>query len=454
MSHALRNEDGLSKAFVAMKDWLNNGPSSKTRETNDEQKAEALEEHSADSPLPLTCDLVQQATPGAPQRIRKRSVDSWSVSDWGGNSNQTPAVGCISRSWLECLPDGAVEESDRMACSIQYPETLPYPDEDEVEDGPSRNYQGLTWRKRTMTSDLHIARELSSRQTLGEQIRASRVAAAPSAPKEASEEPEWPNAHCVLRPARPEDFQQIADIINVEIQTPSPQILYSSPVLAAEIKKLFQYCQNHKRPFIVAVPAEDDGLDPARWPKELKNVYEGYAKWKRSQPKESPVVVGFAFITESRLGFLNSPCPGARFSGQVRIAVHPEHRRKLYGSALLDRILSCVCFRRNFLDYEWKCSDAEKAHVYDSHTSNTRQYTQLYIDVFCEGKEDAGLTWRAAMLNKFGFSEVAHRRQSDVTDQGAESKWLDNVLYAFEARSKDEIVDRPPAQYLQPLSNA
>ncbi|UNI13978.1 hypothetical protein JDV02_000664 [Purpureocillium takamizusanense] len=471
------------------------------------QTTTPIKKECAQTPPPVTLDFIQRTIPGDGPVLQKqkRSADSWSVSDlhdnnqgsstnvncqsvqFGGPLPRIPTSasrksrqdtfnmalmsgkgkeGGISHTWLDSLelPEPATLPRDsnshayrrcdidtitgNMIAPVEYPETLQC-----YIEGACRDAGDIGWRRCNMTSELQIRRELASRQKLGQQVQELVAQSQPVTrvnSEAVSEEDQWPNAHCVVRPACPADFQQIADIINLETQSGSLHVIDSKQVSAADIHKVFTYCQHHKRPFIVAVPAEDELLDPTKWPKSSGKAYREYLEFKKGLPKRLLPVVGFGFISEAfRVGLLNAPCPGMRFSGQARIVVHPEHRRQLYGSALLDRLLSCTCFRRSFVDYEWKCADS--AHVYDSsHTSNVRQYTRLYIEVLCESKEDASLKWRAAMLSKYGFTEAAHLRRFVRTDRGPESKWLDVVLYEFEAQQNVKICDRRPGEYLKP----
>ncbi|OAQ89423.1 Acyl-CoA N-acyltransferase [Purpureocillium lilacinum] len=467
------------------------------------QKTVAIspKKENAQEPVPITLEFIQKTIPQDEfLQKEKRSADSWSVSDLDPSTNinsqsvklveKLPEIrrpvsrkdhratfnttllsgkgkeGSISHTWLDSLelPEPVTLPKDsngleyrrfdidtitgNMIAPPEYPETLQC-----YIEGACRDARDIGWRRCNMTSELQITRELASRQKLGMQVRDSIAqvqADTRVASDAAAEDHQWPNAHCVVRPACPADFQQIADIINLETQSGSLHVLDSKQVSAADINKVFTYCQHHKRPFIVAVPAEDELLDPAKWPKSSGKAYQEYLEFKKSQPVRTPPVVGFGFISEAfRVGLLNAPCPGMRFSGQARIVVHPKHRRQLYGSALLDKLLSCICFRRSFVDYEWKC--AESGHIYDtSHTSNVRQYTRLYIEVLCEGREDAGLKWRDAMLSKYGFTEAAHLRRFVRTDRGPESKWIDVVLYEFEAQKSLEVCDRRPGEYLLP----
>ncbi|KAM4057134.1 Acyl-CoA N-acyltransferase [Hirsutella rhossiliensis] len=322
--------------------------------------------------------------------------------------------------------------------AIEYPETL-----QSAIQGPYRDHKDIGWRQMNMTSGLQIVRELTSRQRLAEHLLASRqqteeAMAAVAAPY--PEEDAWPNAHCILRPARQEDFSQIANIINLEGSTAAfPQIFDSKVIDSTDVDWISKRCQQTIRPFIVAVPMEEDMMDRSKWPPNSDRAYREYIEFKKTRPSPPPPIVGFALVTEVRLGFPQLRCPGSRYSAQVRVLVHPEYRQKSYGTALLDRILLSLSPRhRSIIDYEWKC--ANPARIYEHPVDrNGRQYARLYVEVFCASKVQTEYKWRAEMLSKFNFQEVAHLRDAIKTDQGHQSKWLDLVLWEFAAQETSAI---------------
>ncbi|KAF4990167.1 hypothetical protein FDECE_14467 [Fusarium decemcellulare] len=299
------------------------------------------------------------------------------------------------------------------------------------------------WRRWNMTADLYISRELARREKMKEEVLAKlKQVQVPAVPEE---EP-WPNAPCTLRPAIPNDFEQIAEIINLEIQqevnTPS-QI--PSPRLAtvSDVKDIYDTCMRNFRPFIVAVPSRYDPPDRSQWPKEMQREYAEFLKYKESKSaSQAGRILGFAFVADSRCGFLMNVCPASRFTGQIRIVMHRSFRRKLVGTALLDKILCVISnYHRSLIDYEWKCSDPKSIYEYPS-DRNRRKYNKVYIETFFAGEEDANFPWMSRMLKKFEFKRVAYFKEAarrgrhggiwlDLVDQREErltlSSGLDNA---------------------------
>ncbi|PNY23244.1 Uncharacterized protein TCAP_06806 [Tolypocladium capitatum] len=378
-------------------------------------------------------------------------LDDTFIGRWVMNTAEPPSTVDLPKDnshpdFRQCDIDSCTGELLRPT---SYPETL----QSHVQ-GMYRDYWDIDWRRANMTSALQIVRELKSRQRLGEHIRVflhqNQLAKAPvEAP--VWEEDSRPRAECTLRPATPADFERIATIINLESQgTDCPQVLESKPVSVADIEGIFQYCKTNLRPFIVAIPAEEDILDRSKWPKNSDRAYQEYVRFKETQPSCPPAVVGFAFVGEQRMGFLDAPCPGLRYSGQVRVIVHPEHRQRSYGTALLDRaLLSLSSYHSNLISYEWQCP--APAHIYESPVGyNHRQYARVYVEMYCESKNTADFKWRAEMLGKFNFDEIAHVSQAVKTDREGKSKWLDLVLWEFEANPTSAIRDTAPGSYLTP----
>ncbi|KAL5087610.1 hypothetical protein Trisim1_007653 [Trichoderma cf. simile WF8] len=327
---------------------------------------------------------------------------------------------------------------------ICYPDTFK-----NLHEGPSRDIRDIAWRQANLTVELQIAREIRSRELLATKIRSKiRSKIKPQVQAVPIEQETGPNAECIVRPATPEDFEAIAAIINMESRaTGSPQIIEWRDVTAANVQKIYESCRDNLQPFIVATTTEDPLLDRSNWPKNATKAYQGYLAFRSTQAKVSQEVLGFAFVVEARLGLLGGPCPGSRYTGQVKVVVHPSHRGKLYGSALLDRILLCAApFHRRAVDYEWQCQDSSK--VYESIAcQNRRKYAWIYVETFCSGRDDPALKLATNFLQKFEFQEVCHLRSAVKTDRYYESRWLDIVLWARETQPLSNIEDLFPGAY-------
>ncbi|KAL7792499.1 hypothetical protein V8C37DRAFT_380517 [Trichoderma ceciliae] len=396
----------------------------------------------------------------------QRSKASWNVSEGlsdNGNrgeqkQHKTPREVSVSRTmaWLlktskppatvhSLASNSAVDhykkdidtETGDFLPEIRYPDTFK-----SLHDGPSRDHRDIAWRQANMTAELQINREIRSRELLAIKLRSQIKPQAEAMPVEQTT---WPDAECIVRPVKPEDFRAIAAIINLESKAKGiPQVFEWKEVVAADIQKIYDSCRDNLRPFIAATASEDSLLDRSNWPKNSGKAYQSYLAFRSSQATLPREIFGFAFVAEARVGILGTPCPGSRHAGQVKIIVHPDQRGKLYGSALLDRILLCTApFHRSLVDYEWQCRDPAKIYEAMSY-QNHRKYAWIYIETFCVGKDDPTMKPTANYLQKFEFKDVCYLPSAIKTDRYYESQWLDLVLWARETQPRSNIENLVP----------
>ncbi|KAL6866975.1 hypothetical protein J3F83DRAFT_97164 [Trichoderma novae-zelandiae] len=311
-----------------------------------------------------------------------------------------------------------------------------------LHDGPSRDHRDIAWRQANMTAELQINREIRSREVLAMKLKSQIKPQSEPIPVERVA---IPSAECVIRPAMPQDFLAIAAIINMESRAKGiPQVMEWKEVTAADVQKIYDSCRDNLQPFVVATTAEDSLLDRSNWPDNATKAYQSYLAFRSTQTKVEQEVFGFAYVMEARVGMLGGPCPGSRHTGQAKVIVHPNHRGKLYGSALLDRLLVCTApFHRRVLDYDWQCQNP--SNVYEENPFfNRRKYAWIYIETFCDGRDDPALKQAAKFLEKFEFQEACYLRCAVKTDRYYESQWLDLVLWAREAQPRSNIADLMP----------
>ncbi|KFA55758.1 hypothetical protein S40293_01883 [Stachybotrys chartarum IBT 40293] len=308
--------------------------------------------------------------------------------------------------------------------------------------GPCQSFDDIGWRQLNMTSMLRITREINIRQRIAEDYR-RRIEEKQRLKDPLSEEDPWPKAKCLIRPAEPTDCEAIAAIINLENRAGRcPQILEEATVAAYEVLKTLEHCAKNCRPFIVAEYTTGNLVSRSKWSKDDEDEYQEFIKFRQSQPKIPAIVVGFALITETQGGLLQGPSAGLRYSGQVKLVVHPEHRQKLFGTALLDRILLSVApYHRSLVDHKWECT-SEGCIYEDPVQRNTRQYAKLYIQVNSRGKVDEDLAWRGKMLEKFDFRQVAYLSKTLRSEKKYGSEWLDLSLWQLETYIDEGQLDR------------
>ncbi|KAF4448803.1 hypothetical protein F53441_7852 [Fusarium austroafricanum] len=289
-------------------------------------------------------------------------------------------------------------------------------------------------------SEGHIDREIALRKAMKEEIERKEQDEKEAYTKMTLEEDKWPDAHCTLRPAEAGDLQSIANIINLEMRREDSQIS-PSKVEPAHIATLYNNCLAKHRPFIVAISSPTQIPNRYGWSKDEEEAYQEFLKFKKSrQASQGPGILGFAFVNDSRQGFLGGVCSGSRFSGQIKLVVHPNHRRKLVGSALLDRILLCTSiYHRSLVDYTWDCSETKRTYEYVS-THNQQKYNRLYLETFFTGSKDPRIEGIIRLLEKYDFARVAHFKEA-VKHGKCPGVWKDLVVWEHEARSATEIVE-------------
>jgi GNAT superfamily N-acetyltransferase len=380
----------------------------------------------------------------APESVEDFTEDSHSVQSQHSH-NETPYSGI--GGWLKSIPDGEKnsvlslisKDPSSHRCDIDpitgtLTEAIKYPETCVNQDNCSSQDPELAKNQLNMTSNLHIQREMVSRARLGMVIQEQRRLKKPPTPVEP--EVVWPAANCTLRPVIPDDFEQIASIINAEVRdSETPQIFESKNVTVSDIQRTFQACEANKRPFIVAVSANNDLLDRSKWPAGADAAYEEYLKFRNAQRVEPVSILGFAFVTDIRIGFLRSPCPGSRHSCQVKMAVDPKHRHKGYGTTLLDRILlSVAAFHRSVIDYSWQCEDANQIYEEPSAAYNFRQYSHVFFERFVKGRADDQPDWCSKWLSQFNFQRTAQFQEIVKIKRGQDSECLDMELWALKVQ--------------------
>ncbi|KAJ4268798.1 hypothetical protein NW762_002866 [Fusarium torreyae] len=295
------------------------------------------------------------------------------------------------------------------------------------------------WRRLHKTSEYAISSEIARREGFKQQIE--RMVQEDQIVPQSLQEEEWPKAHCTLRPVESGDFQGIADIMNLEMRQGPYSQIFLPRVEPGHIATIYNACLQKRRPFIVAIPGVRELPNRAGWSKDDEDDYQEFLKFKKARgAAQPPSILGFAFVTDSRQGFLGGVCLGSRFSGLIKLAVHPGHRRKLVGSALLDRVLMSVAmYHRSLLDYTWDCP--ESRGIYEEISAhNTQQYVKVYIETLFNGDEDPRINGMKQLLDKFEFEQVACFKDA-VKHGNQPGVWKDLVVWEHEARSTSEIVE-------------
>ncbi|VUC32012.1 unnamed protein product [Clonostachys rosea] len=390
-------------------------------------------------------DLQASVESPVPGRNKKKGLDHALeyMRDWVLNARQNSpndplhALSADAHSH-ECDLD---TETGNLLPPVEYPRTMR-----SLEKQEDAN---VAWREVMVSSSTHIQRAIEGLASVREEATQAKAEETNSPYQE---DQGAYIAECIIRPAKPSDFAMIAAIINLEVSaTRCPQIFEGREIVADDIFPIFRHCQNTLRPFVVAVPAKDEFLDTSKWPSGSGRVYEQFKKFKESQPvEENDLVYGFAFIGEPQIGFLNRPCQGARHSGLIKMVVHPDHRRQLIGSALLERMLTLVDqSHHQMVDYHWEEDDS--SFIYErSAARNTRQYSQVYIELFTSRKGDENYEWKSKLLDAYSFKCIARFNDMVKTDRAEDNQWLDLTIWEHKIKKGSKIPHVGASEYFAP----
>ncbi|KAG9257112.1 uncharacterized protein F5Z01DRAFT_647740 [Emericellopsis atlantica] len=384
--------------------------------------------------------------------LRADGLDSWE------SDGSQPKSAHFVHAWLQAIrvskctdltarlsdPDRQHQdidtESGEFLQPCQHPSTVPFPDLDED--------AGMQWKRQNMTPALHIREDLDLRRRVAYQ-KQQREIDQEWARREAERTPSptWPQSDYPIRPAVIGDMAKIAEIMTMESQAEkAPQIIASAPITAEDVRYIFDRSISNYRPFVVAFQ-EDVLLHLHSWPKGSEKAHEEYVKFRAAQPCEAEKVVGFAFVDEARVGFLQTACPGSRHSGQIRVVVHPEYRRQKIGQSLLDCVLTrIITGYQSQIDYKWECAD-EMSIYSRMRNFNVRDYAHLFVEVLVQRGEKADGAWQSGLLEKLDFEQVAHLDMAVRTDRGSDSAWLD--LQLWQLNTGVVVRDKAPGAYLE-----
>lgn len=315
---------------------------------------------------------------------------------------------------------------------IEYPETRLNHDMD-LQSEPG-------WRRSNMTSDMQINREMKARARLAERMKEA-MALNESHGQHVEEEPStFPRAGCTIRPATEDDVAGIADMVNADQQARKKNGTTAlSEIRNWDIVKLFNRCKKEKRPFIVATGGEDDILDRSKWPDGADAAFREYMRYRSTVSKPQATIVGFAFAAPRQVSSLDTQDVQTNHSCYVNLFVHPDHRNKKYGSALLDRILMSVStLHRSLIDFEWKCADPLNVYE-DIAAKNAKQYARVFVEYLDAHVTDERLASRKQVLEKFGFIRVGQLTCIKSEMREGKRHWLDLLIWELEAQALDNV---------------
>jgi len=193
-----------------------------------------------------------------------------------------------------------------------------------------------------------------------------------------------PAANIYLRPADMQDMRQVASLHNHYVR----ESTWANEV--EEWDELYwrsrlQECYDERDPFLVAIHTGDKAVKDGREVHRKKN--------------KSETVVGFAFASDyglSRTAY--------RFTVEVELWVHPDHRRQGIGRSMLDRILTAL--DPGYIVKEcapFRCKDRQEMVKWGG--GGVRTVKTLLINMLYTETCEQALEWRKKWLsdNQFDY---------------------------------------------------
>ncbi|CEJ82011.1 hypothetical protein VHEMI02103 [[Torrubiella] hemipterigena] len=299
-----------------------------------------------------------------------------------------------------------------------------------------------SWRQLNMTSGLQILRERQLRKDIAAYLKEDSKARETNAlEQEPSKLVAFPSTDCLIRPATKEDAAAIGQMIEshrkIDYPCQFPALNIDSETMALQ---QLQSCLDLGWPFIVATSPDDELMERTNWPIHAGKAFEEYLKYKAEIPSSEKEILGLAFVRGFGQTVFGGPQLPMQNAGSICVLVQPNHRQKLVGTALLDRVLQSVApYHRSVVDFQWKFSTT--SGVYESLAANNqRQAVKMYVEyTTASGEEDP--PWRSKMLEKFGFQHKVQLENVSRSDKRAQGNgWLDLHIWELKVQDPAEIM--------------
>ncbi|KAH7037881.1 uncharacterized protein B0I36DRAFT_428425 [Microdochium trichocladiopsis] len=264
-----------------------------------------------------------------------------------------------------------------------------------------------------------------------------------------------------LRPATEADMKAVAEIYNLEVRD-SHRTLDTNPVAETDFDQLFTRLKAIDAPFLVAVKG---------WHKSLLPSSPSAARKRRNATttnNKNNIIIGFALVDVLSPGIAGSPLTCAAPCGRITLIVHPDHRGKRIGTAMMDVILS-VCSQRHHSLGGYQFVNPSDDRRFVEPMDNLRRWYTLFLDLLVESSPESATLyqrfaasadaaapprtaehraqrlrqhrewWVAEWLeSRFGTLLVEHTERLYKHDS-ADAKgrgWLDRLVMKHECRSK------------------
>jgi len=278
----------------------------------------------------------------------------------------------------------------RLLPPVDYPDAIPI-----IVDAKG----GLDWRRQTWSSSLLAQRRKLIKIQKGiseyqeDLLNPEEVAEAAEAQRKANEKfmagrPPYcvfsPRIPCYLRPAGPDDMEQVMAIYNWEVQN-GLQALDSEPLDIIDFEKILSRTRGLRMPFLVAVYGAAKQLNTNKGNIFYTSVTRHPDATLPPNPKLVGNIVGFAYLSVWEPGLTGSGIGSSRATARVNLFTHSEYKRKRIGYSLLDKLLSTVSDRYSTTEgYDFV--DVSDSPVYKGPKEHARKYYRVFSNYLVRHK--------------------------------------------------------------------
>lgn len=219
-----------------------------------------------------------------------------------------------------------------------------------------------------------------------------------SAPKVQSFEPD---VTCYLRPASKKDVGNIQTIYNHEV-THGTQSRDIHTVSVTDVASTLDMCKAGNLPFIVAIAGLEHDIREPKGPTK---------KWQTGEP-ENGELLGFALLSNYHVGLCGATDATGGSSVRLTIVVHPQHRRKFIGHALMDKMLHLLCPNYAYQDTA-AFVDHEVSPAHRGPGFAPRVFRHVLVETMVrEGDQRSSDGFAQFLGSRFGFSKLFELKQS------------------------------------------
>jgi GNAT superfamily N-acetyltransferase len=246
-----------------------------------------------------------------------------------------------------------------------------------------------------------------------------------------SENPYAAKIDCQMRPATLDDMGAVAIIYHEELKT-GVQVLDLDPLPKTDFDGLWRVCKKTGLPFIVVVRSQ------------LGSPRVKYGRWLMPVPREvseNDEVIAFGFMSIYQLGITGAVVNiTGRHSLKANVFVHPDHRGKRVGGALLDRLMLLSAGGTYSSTEGVKFVNPDNMTEYEQ-SSATKCHNVFAEVMFKPDDEEAKRWFDEWLVLGFNFDNRKTLERCHRARRGHDAIWLDKGIYQYHVNALQDPRD-------------